>query len=339
MQQASPRVLAVDGNSLGHRGFHSTRSDPHAGPHATTGAVISMLAAVWSHGPYDGVVVAFDHPVNQRRLDYPEYKANREAAVPALRDALQALRTHLGECGFTVIERHGAEADDLIAAAVDDCSARGWSCDIVSSDRDMIALVADNVRLLRPQARFADLTVEDRDRVRSTYGIEPDRYTELAALRGDPSDGLAGVGGVGVKTAARLLRDHGSVEGIYASLNALPPRLEASFRGARERIERNLVLMAPIPHLTVDVSVSIDSIDLDRVEHVLAMLDEAAAARRLQRAINDPRPPMPPQAPPPPDVELASIAATRPAKRNEGTHDASSGLPPVERSAVQVPLF
>lgn len=311
-QGGQATLLAVDGNSLGHRAFHSTRDEPDP-DHAVTGAVVSMLASAWTHGPYDGLLVAFDHPVNRRKADHPEYKANRDATDPELPARLQQLRHDLAEAGLTVVEEHGAEADDLLAAAADACLAHGWTCDLLSSDRDLTALVGPGIRLLRPKATFADLVVEDEAQVRRTYGIEPHQYTDLAALRGDPSDGLDGVTGIGPRIAARLLRDHGSVLGIYDALLDLPPKLEAALREGRERVERNLVLMAPVPHLSMDVEVVLRrGVDLDRIEEVLTGLGQARAARRLRRAVTSPPPP--PIPPIPPDPEPPGPA--RPTRRD-----------------------
>ena len=300
-------VIAVDGNSLGHRAFHSTREEAGDEPFVT-GAVVSMLASAWVHGPYDGVVVAFDHAVNRRKLEHPDYKAHRPATHPDLPEHLERLRRHLEACGFLVVEQEGAEADDLLAATVDACVDRGWRCDVLSSDRDLTSVVGPIVRLLRPGARFADLRVEDEEAVLRRYGVPASCYDELAALRGDPSDGLEGARGIGPKTAARLLRDHGSVMGIYAALHHLPPRIEASLREARHRVERNLLLMAPIPHLTVPVERAVaGGVDLERVRRSLSALGLPIPARRLVRAVDAPPPPPPP---PPPD-DLPTEAGAR----------------------------
>jgi DNA polymerase I len=272
-----------------------------------TGAVVSMLASAWVQGPYDGVVVAFDHPVNRRKADHPEYKANRPEPPAELRERLVELRTHLDACGFLVVEVEGAEADDLLAGVVDGCVERGWRCDLLSSDRDLTALVGPTTRLLRPRARFADLVVEDESRVRATYGIEPWQYPHLAALRGDPSDGLDGASGIGPKTAARLLRDHGSVPALYDALQDLPPRVESALRDGRDRVERNLVLMAPIPHLQVDVDAALArGVDADRVASTLSAVGMEAAARRFARALTAP-PPQP--VPPPPSAPIDGSTA------------------------------
>lgn len=297
-------ILAIDGNSLGHRAYHSTRHEVDLGPHTVAGAFVSMVAAVWSHGPYDGLVVTFDHPVNRRKLEVATYKANR-VHDPHVTAAIQGLQADLVAADVLVASEHGAEADDLLAAVVDHCGDRNVACDVLSSDRDLIALVDDHARLLRPQASFAQLLVEDRRAIQQRWGIEPHQYPDLAALRGDPSDGLDGVPGIGDKTAARLIRDYGSVLGVYAAISDLSPRLEASLRAARAIVERNLTLMAPLPHLDVDLArCRLTGDRIDRLEAALTGWGELGAARRFRRAVTQdlaaqpPKPP-PPTAPPP----------------------------------------
>jgi 5'-3' exonuclease len=305
-----PRVLAVDGNSLGHRAYHARRHEEPAGPHVT-GTVVRMLASAWPEGPYDAVLIAFDAPDNRRKQLHPGYKANRPPTPEELTGQLVALRGHLEAAGLSVATAPGAEADDLLASTADACAARGWRCDLLSSDRDLTALVGPTTRLLRPRATMADLVVEDEARVRATYGIDAHQYTDLAAMRGDPSDGLDGVHGIGPKTAARLLRDHGSVPQLYQALHDLPPRIEAALRAGREQVERNLLLMAPLPNLPVDVEAVVAAgIDLERVERVLEPLGLGSAARRLRAAVTAPPPP---PAPPPPLDEPDAAPASEPA--------------------------
>ncbi len=298
--EAVRAVLAVDGNALGHRAYRSAEAELAAGDQRplVTGAVVSMLATAWTHGPYDAVLVGFDHAENRRKLLAAEYKANRPPTPPELTASLQVLRTHLAACGFHVVEHEGAEADDVLAAAADACTTRGWRCDLLSSDRDLTALVDTQVRLLRPRARFAELSVEDEAAVEALYGVPASRYVELAALRGDASDGLDGAKGIGPKTAAKLLRTYGSIDALYAALPDLPPRIEASLRQGRERVERNLLLMAPVPHLDVDPDLlAAAEVRTEQVHAVLGPLGLEAAARRFERAVT--APPAPPSAPHP----------------------------------------
>lgn len=303
MVSATPQrtILAVDGNSLAHRAYHAMTGGNDAVGHFVTAGVVAMLGSVWGQGPFDGIVMAFDHAHNQRREDWPLYKADR-ATDPVLRDHLQALPTHMEACGFRVEMTRGAEADDLLAAAADGCTARGWRCAILSSDRDLTALVSDTVTLLRPRATMSDLRVYDPAAVHREYGVSPQQYTDLAAMRGDPADGLEGVHGIGPKIAARLLRDHGSLGGIYANLHHLPPKIEAALRAGREVAERNRLLMSPLPNLAVDVDAAVTSgVDLARIERSLTALGIPAAATRFRWAVDRPAPPRPPFPPLPED--------------------------------------
>lgn len=314
-----PRLLAVDGNSLAHRAWHAIRGSDDEVGHFVTGGFVSMLATAWSYGPFDGVVIAFDSPDNQRKRDFPEYKANR-VDDHDLRPHLQTLRQHLTDCGFTVATQDGLEGDDVLAAVTDACIGRAWQCVVLSSDQDLMALVCEHVQLLRPHGTMSDLRLYDPAAVAAAYGVAPEQYTDLAALRGDPSDGLAGVNGIGPKTAARLLRDHGSLAGIYNNLSMLAPKVEAALRQGRSIAERNRLLMSPLPGVAVDVDSAVKAgIDLGRVDQVLTGLDLGFAAGRFRFAVE--RPPAPP-APPAPDIDpddlvAAGVPATILARRVE----------------------
>lgn len=308
------RLLAVDGSSLAHRAWHSTRHDATGDDlDVVLGAMASMLASTWRYGPYDVVLVALDHPVNRRRELFPSYKAQRGPTDPGLRSVLDALPATLTAAAVPVRVEAGAEADDLLAAATDAATQRSWRTDLLSSDRDLIALVGPHVRLLRPRRRFSDLAVEDATAVEATYGVPPARYRDLAALRGDPSDGLEGAPGIGPTTAARLLRTYGDVPALYRALADLPPRTADALRRGREAVERNMLLMAPLPRLEVDLDAAAAAgPPLQGLADDLERRGTTAAAGRLRRAIGGsgtgtgpdraPRatPAMPPL-PPPPD--------------------------------------
>lgn len=301
-RQDDVTVLAVDGNSLAHRAYHAIAGSDDEVGHFVTAGVFGMLGSVWSAGPFDGVVVAFDHTHNQRKQDFPEYKAAR-VTDPDLRAQLDLLIEDVAAAGLHTVVEHGAEADDLLAAAADACTSRGWRCVVLSSDRDLTALVSDHVTLMRPRATMSDIRVYDPAAVEREYGVRPDQYTDLAALRGDPSDGLVGVDGVGAKRAARLLRDHGDLAGVYANLCHLPPKVEAALRAGRDVAERNRLLMSPLPHLQVDVGAAVAAgVDMDRIETALGALDLAGAASRFRWAMDRPAPP--PMAPPPGDDDV-----------------------------------
>lgn len=302
------RLLAVDGNSAAHRAYHATEVDERHGPFVVAG-LLRTVARVWEHGPYDGVVIAFDDPDDNRRKHlYPAYKAQRTDKDDLLVEQLRDAAAHLEACGLVVATGPGVEADDLVAAATAACDERGWACDVLSSDRDLLALAGDHVRVLQPGV--GGVRVLDPEAITRRYGVPPECYTDFAALRGDPSDGLPGVHGIGAKTAARLVRTYGSAMAVYDHLTSLPPAIEAKLRAGRERVERNLLLMAPLPRLDVDVDAAVAAgVDPARVAAVLDPLGHGATTGILRWALS--RPPAPPTPPPPDEPDVVDVPVDR----------------------------
>jgi DNA polymerase-1 len=145
---------------------------------------------------------------------------------------------------------------------------------------------------------MSDLIVTDPQRVRDEYGVEPEQYVDFAAMRGDASDGLRGVHGIGPKIAARLLRNHGTVEELLRNLHHLHPHHEAKLRAGRDELDRNLMLMTPVTTIDVDVAAVVATgLDIDDLEERLVGLGLGRAAGSLRRAMTDPGPP--PMPPPP----------------------------------------
>lgn len=317
---APTRMLAVDGNSLAHRAWHAiTGGDDGVGEFVAAG-VLGLIAAVWDFGPYEALLVAFDHAENRRKAEHPHYKAGR-TTDPDLQERLVDLHDRLATMGVHTVTDHGLEADDLLAAAARSATERGWRTDLFSGDRDLTALVDDHVRLLRPRGTMSDLVVTTPAVVATSHGVTPSQYHDYAALRGDTSDGLPGVDGIGPKSAAALLADFDDLETLYANLCYLPTKLERALRQGRYRAHHNRALMQPLVP-TVDIAGELDraaSLDLDAVVTVLEDLgvDDpglARSARRItwarQRAAA-PRPddvPLPPEPAPRADESPARVA-------------------------------
>ncbi|MGH3443557.1 MAG: 5'-3' exonuclease [Nitriliruptorales bacterium] len=292
-------LLAVDGNSLGHRAWHALRAEALGGAWVAHG-MVRMLATAWSHGPFDAVVVAFDSRDSIRRELYPAYKANRPPHDPELHEQLDRSAGLLATCGFTVASVEGFEADDLLASVTRRARHLAVRTSLLSSDRDLISLVRDDVTLLRPRGTMSDVEVCDPDTVRERYGVDPPRYLDLAVLRGDASDNLPGVDGIGEKTAAKLLVSWGSIEALYAGLADLPVNLATRLREGRDAVERNLGLMSPLGDPDVDVRAAVArGLDVVRIQRALRAAGLRRAADDLRLAIE--RPPPPPLPPPPPD--------------------------------------
>ncbi|MBW3664245.1 MAG: hypothetical protein KY469_14185 [Actinobacteria bacterium] len=318
-------LLAVDGNSLAHRAWHALREEATGGPWVTDG-IVRMLASAWIYGPYDAVVVAFDSPTSMRRELYPEYKSRRDDHDPLLTEQIALAASTLAACGLHVVTADGYEADDLLAATAEAIHRLPPArCHVLSSDRDLTAVVTDRVILLRPRRTMSDIRIYDVAAVEAEYGVAPGLYLQLAALRGDPSDDLPGVRGIGRKTAAKLLRSFGSVEEIYANLRYLDHKVAAELRAARDDVERNLLLMSPLGTHDIDVAALLGAaIDVDQMDATLTAAGLGRAAGVFRWAFE--RGPLPPKPPPPDDGPADGLTIVLPEPPNVPIEGEQVGL-------------
>ncbi len=241
-------VLLVDGNSLTYRAFFALPTDMATASGQVTNAVFgftSMLAYVLKDQQPDGILVAFDRPEPTFRHEAePEYKAQRAAAPDILRQQMGLVREVLSALGITTIDEAGWEADDLIATACDEIVGRGDRVIIVTGDRDSYQLVKDpDVRVLYNKRGVSDYALYDEAGIEEKTGVRPEMYVEYAALRGDNSDNLPGIPGVGEKTAAKLINQYGGLDGIFANVDAQTPKLKANLIEHEQRARSNRELM------------------------------------------------------------------------------------------------
>lgn len=219
------RLLAVDGNSLLHRAYHalattglSTRDGRPTW--AVKGFCSLLLAAVERTGASALVVGFDDHTSSVRKTAHPHYKATRKPKPPELGQQIGMTIELLRAAGLHVVVPAGLEADDVLASAARTAAAAGWDTVIVTSDRDSFALIDDTTSVLRIINGGVEASpVLTPDRLRSMYGIAPQQYREYAAMRGDTSDNLTGIMGIGEKTGARLLELFPTVAEAFADVD------------------------------------------------------------------------------------------------------------------------
>ena len=214
------KVMLIDGNSLTYRAFFALPTDMMTSSGQVTNAVHGFTAMlinlVRDHEP-DRVIVTFDRqePTFRHKM-VDTYKAGREAAPDILRQQMGLVRQLVEALGVPVVDKAGFEADDVIATLATRARDRGDDAIIVTGDRDSYQLVEDpHVKVLYNKRGVSDYALYDEAGILERTGVPPDRYVEYAALRGDPSDNLPGVPGVGEKTAAKLIMSYGGIDGIY----------------------------------------------------------------------------------------------------------------------------
>ncbi|WP_375492980.1 5'-3' exonuclease H3TH domain-containing protein [uncultured Jatrophihabitans sp.] len=228
----TPVVLAVDGNSLVHRSFHAqARTGAHADGRpawAVRGLLMQLVAAVDRIRPAV-VVIGFDDPDHSvRREQWPAYKAQRADKLDTLVDQLATAVATVHAMGLHVVVPAGLEADDVLASAAALAPTLGARTVVVTSDRDAFALIDEHTRVLRIINGGVDASpVMTADRLELLLGIRPEHYRDYAALRGDPSDNLPGVRGIGPRTAAAVLQHFGSAAAACADLAAVESALGA----------------------------------------------------------------------------------------------------------------
>jgi DNA polymerase-1 len=261
---SAPVILAMDGNSLVHRSYHAqARTGLHDADGRPTWAVrgllMQLVAAVERIRP-DAVVVGFDDPdVSVRRDTWPTYKAHRVDKLGTLIDQLACAVEVLRELGLVVTVPRGLEADDVLASTCAHARATGAATVVVTSDRDAFALIDERTRVLRIINGGVDASpVMTAERLVLLLGIRPDQYRDYAALRGDPSDNLPGVRGIGPRSAARLLQEFGTARAAFDDLPAVRSRLGAGIAArlaepdAHAAWELNCAVMAMRPDVPVE---------------------------------------------------------------------------------------
>jgi DNA polymerase-1 len=315
-----PLLLCIDAPSLLHRHHHARSGtglvDRGGRPAwALHGMVRQVVEVVESFEP-DAVVLGLDDKTRSvRATTYPDYKAGRAAKDPELVDQLGRAGALLEALGLLAVTPDGLEADDVSASASAWAEQHGWRCVVVTSDRDAFAHISEHTEVLRLiNGGLHGSPLLNPARLQALYGVAADRYLEYAALRGDASDNLPGVEGIGEKGAAALLAQVGSMHEVWADLEhcggatlaaalddwaaehgqrrssaGLLRRLAAP--GARERFEFNLALMAGRRGL--DLGLRPDAtdgpgrlpLDADRVRRVVGHLGVEATTEHAVRVL------------------------------------------------------
>lgn len=255
-----PTLALIDGNSIAYRAFYALPEDLATKSGQVTNAVFGftrmLIRLLKDHHP-DGIAVAWDVSRKTFRTEqYPDYKAQREKAPDQFRSQLPLIDEVLKALKIEQIRLEGYEADDLIATLSTDAVRDDWEVLIVTGDRDAFQLVGGPVKVVYTRRGISDTILADSEYIEEKYGITPRQYVDYAALRGDSSDNLPGVPGVGEKTAARLIAQYGDLDGLYLSVADQTPKLRENLSEHRDQAFLNRDLMELVDDLDLGIGVN-----------------------------------------------------------------------------------
>jgi DNA polymerase-1 len=249
------KIILIDGNSFCYRAFYAIR-ELRSSKGQPTNAVygfITMLEKISKELSPDGVAVAFDlKGPTFRHQRYDQYKIQRQpmpddliAQMPVIKDVVRAMN-------IPIFEKEGYEADDVIGTIARLCESAGHEVYIVTSDKDVLQLVTDRVKVINP---MKENFIYDSKAVKERFGVEPARVIEIMALMGDASDNIPGVPGVGDKTATKLIAEYGTLEGVFRNIDGIKAgKLRENLEKYREQARLSRELAQIESHVPIQVS-------------------------------------------------------------------------------------
>ncbi|HEV3002361.1 MAG TPA: DNA polymerase I [Solirubrobacteraceae bacterium] len=315
----APRQLfLIDGNSLVYRAFFALPESIATSDGRPTNAIFgfaSMLVKLLTDHGVQPTVVVWDAGASGRREVYPEYKGDRPSRPDLLAEQYPHMEPLVEAFGYTNYRVEGYEADDVIATIAERAKAEGIPVTVVTGDRDAFQLVGEGVKVMATSRGITETKTYDRQDVIDRYGIPPELIPDFYGLKGDTSDNIPGVPGIGDKTAAQLLQQFGDLETVLASVDQIS--------GAKRK--QNLVDHAENARISkqlataqCDVPVELDlqdalarTPDRARLREVFRDFELRDPLRRLEEALGDD------EAAPPPPPETLVRATLREATLND----------------------
>lgn len=289
------RLVVIDGKSVFYRGYYSMPSlstkdgIPTGGVYGFTALALEVIKVLKP----DYVAVAWDKPktnIRRRKELYPEYKAGRKPAPPDFYEQIPILHELLEAFGWPLYEYDDYEADDIMGALAVKARAKGIETILVTSDLDMLQLVNGQVHVYVMKKGFTQIDEYNPKSFEEKYGISVDQFLDLKSLKGDSSDNIPGVPGVGEKTAIQLLQQYKTLDGVYGNLwqvkDSLRKKLEAGKESAylSKEIAR-IWVDAPVPD---DFSaMDVKKADTSKLRGLLEKLEFRSLIRQLGRHLDD----------------------------------------------------
>ena len=287
------RLLLLDGHSLAYRAFFAlpvenftTAQGQHT--NAIYGFASMLINLIRDEKPTH-IAVAFDVSRKTFRSEkFPEYKANRASTPDEFRSQISFINELVDGFRIPRYEKEGFEADDIIATISTEAVKEGFEVLICTGDRDSFQLVSRDVTVLYPKKGVTELARMTPDAVAEKYGLKPSQYPDFAALRGDPSDNLPSIPGVGEKTATKWIQEYGSLKELIARIDEVGGKVGDSLRSHISSVVTNreltqLIHDVPVP-FTLDKWSGVDS---QRIYTLFDQLEIKALKERLKAISGD----------------------------------------------------
>ncbi|MFT4126012.1 MAG: DNA polymerase I [Gordonia sp. (in: high G+C Gram-positive bacteria)] len=290
--------MLLDGHSLAYRAFYALPAENfRTATGQVTNAVYgftSMLINLLRDEQPTHIAAAFDVSRQTFRAEmYPEYKAQRSKSPDEFRGQVELTKEVLDALGITALAIEGYEADDIIATLATQAEAEGFRVLIVTGDRDSLQLVDEAVTVLYPKRGVSELTRFTPDEVEKKYGLTPTQYPDYAALRGDPSDNLPGIPGVGEKTASKWIRQYGSLAGLVDHVDQVKGKVGDALRANLASVQTNRQLTELIRDMTLPAGphdLAMTGWDRNRIHQLFDDLEFRVLRERLFTTLSSAEP-------------------------------------------------
>ncbi|HEY8771162.1 MAG TPA: DNA polymerase I [Thermoleophilaceae bacterium] len=295
MAAETPRELfLIDGNSLVYRAFFALPETIATSKGFPTNAIFgfaSMLVKILTEHGQNPTLVVWDAGMSGRDKVSEEYKAGRRERPDMLREQWPHLHPLVDAFGYTNVKVDGYEADDVIATLAEQAKAKGIPVMVVTGDRDLFQLIGDGVRVMATSRGITETKVYDREAVIDRYGIPPELVPDFTGLKGDTSDNIPGVPGIGEKTASTLLQEWGDLEGVLSNVENISgaKRKENLIQHAEDaRMSKQLATAVRDIELDVDLDAAVArEPDRSRLREVFRDFELRDPLRRLEEALGD----------------------------------------------------
>lgn len=289
MERQKKRLVIIDGKSVFYRGYYampnlSTKEGLPTG--GVYGFAMLSLEIIKRLKP-DYVCVAWDKPKTniRKRLElYPDYKAGRKPAPPDFYVQIPLLHEYLAACNWPLYEIDDYEADDIMCSLAKKAEAKGIETIFITSDLDVLQCVSPLTHVYLLKKGLSNIEALDPDAFEQKYSIAVDQFVDLKALKGDSSDNIPGVSGIGEKTAIELLKEYGTLEGIYHHIDDIKPALRQKLLAGRDMAVLSKQLVTLYDHAPIGLDLEemdISKLDAHKLQELMRKFEFRSLLRQL----------------------------------------------------------